>query len=319
MASQPPPGIGPVSATGMNKASRIILPVATNDGSTTAEKPTISLTAASGPAIGSVLSALDEEARQKLIAKEASGYVIQALRKLIKCEIGSTADQSWAAVAASATVNATVAMLAPTRPQAPLPAHSRSQAQPQEDLCIFARILDEGYSLKPANNQVPQRLLADKQALADCLGAYKVETPPKWFTYVVYRCPTKLRSIDEDILDPAADSAAFVPGQKTRETDSQKDAPLSGLRRRDILEEDPNARLGYADDIGLLATSPSLEGNVAILSRRAADFLEWGDVNKVSFDPSKCKAIHFSRKLPEIRAGNLVIKTSTEPVRWLSV
>ncbi|OLN95748.1 hypothetical protein CCHL11_02791 [Colletotrichum chlorophyti] len=60
-----------------------------------------------------------------------------------------------------------------------------------------------GYSLKPATNQVQQCLLADKQALADCLGAYKVETPTKWFTYVVPRCPTKLRSIGGDSLDPA--------------------------------------------------------------------------------------------------------------------
>ncbi|GKT70531.1 hypothetical protein ColTof4_02954 [Colletotrichum tofieldiae] len=127
------------------------------------QRPTISLTAASRPATGSVLSALDEEARKyeaqkevfwtiaqsvdsvvtsfdghrKQIATEATAYAIQALRKLTKTETGSTAARSWPTIAASASVDAPAAMQAPIRPQAPCPAQSGLLTQPKEGLRIF--------------------------------------------------------------------------------------------------------------------------------------------------------------------------------------
>ncbi|KAK2752250.1 reverse transcriptase [Colletotrichum kahawae] len=93
----------------------------------------------------------------------------------------------------------------------------------------------------------------------------------------------------------------------------------------DILANDQKLRFGYADDIGLLATSPSLVGNTAALSQEITQILNWGTDNKVKFDPAKCEAIHFSRKhnqsnnLPDIQARELTIKASTKPVRWLGV
>ncbi|OHW91300.1 reverse transcriptase, partial [Colletotrichum incanum] len=93
----------------------------------------------------------------------------------------------------------------------------------------------------------------------------------------------------------------------------------------DILADDRKLRFGYADDIGLLASSPSLEGNAAALSQEITQILNWGTDNKVAFDPAKCEAIHFSRKhnqsrdLPDIQAKDLTIKASTKPIRWLGV
>ncbi|KAK2023935.1 hypothetical protein LX32DRAFT_656591 [Colletotrichum zoysiae] len=107
--------------------------------------------AASRPATGSISSALDEEVRQhetrrdifltiaqsvdsvvasfdgrrKQIAKEATAYVVQDLGKLIKSETGSIDARSWAAVAASATVDNPTAWPALTCPRVPLPSQNR--------------------------------------------------------------------------------------------------------------------------------------------------------------------------------------------------
>lgn len=93
----------------------------------------------------------------------------------------------------------------------------------------------------------------------------------------------------------------------------------------DILAEDSKLRFGYADDIALLTTGPSLEENTITLSQEVTNVLDWGDENKVSFDPAKCEAIHFTRKhkqpkdQPTIKAKDLEINASTKPVRWLGV
>ncbi|KAF5527647.1 putative RNA-directed DNA polymerase from transposon BS [Colletotrichum aenigma] len=93
----------------------------------------------------------------------------------------------------------------------------------------------------------------------------------------------------------------------------------------DILADDRKLRFGYADDIGLVATSPSLEENATALGQEITSILSWGTENKVAFDPAKCEAIHFSRKhqqttdLPDIQARGLTIKASIKPIRWLGV
>ncbi|KAF4473686.1 hypothetical protein CGGC5_v017270 [Colletotrichum fructicola Nara gc5] len=188
------------------------------------------------------------EGPRKQIAKEATTYVVQALKRIMgNGTAAPTPSRNWAKVVASAESAAP----APAQAPAPAPAPARTQnpihlqaqtqtlAQPKEDLRVFARIPEEGltaarkhapfalrrkvcqalglqladiphiyhiatgYSLRPLNKQVQQALLTDKQKLADSLGAYKVETPTKWFTYVVPRCPAKLWTIDGDALDPA--------------------------------------------------------------------------------------------------------------------
>ncbi|KAF6823754.1 hypothetical protein CPLU01_11221 [Colletotrichum plurivorum] len=200
---------------------------------------------ASGAATGSILAAFDEQARlyearkdvfmtiaqsvdnvvssfegpKKQIAKEATTYVIQALKKLMDNQAAPSPNQNqaapipnrnWAAIAASA----------PTSASAPATTQNRTleRSLPQaklEDPRIFARIAEEGleaarkhapfalrqtvcqalklqlvdiphihhiatgYSLKPRNKEVQQSLLNNKQKLADCLGVFMIETPTK--------------------------------------------------------------------------------------------------------------------------------------------
>ncbi|OHW97429.1 reverse transcriptase RNaseH [Colletotrichum incanum] len=79
----------------------------------------------------------------------------------------------------------------------------------------------------------------------------------------------------------------------------------------DILADDPKLRFGYANNIGLLAEITCI--------------LDWGAENKVAFDHNKSEAIHFTRKhkqardLLGIKAGELEIKVSIVPIRWLGV
>ncbi|KAK6222515.1 hypothetical protein QIS74_04217 [Colletotrichum tabaci] len=298
MASQPPAGIGPLPASpagpdrgpgpppepiSPSRAKRRrntetqplrpslagSQPNTFNPAPPTAKGPPTLTSATGRTATGSVLSALDEEARhyearkdvfltvaqsvdnvvssfegpRKQIAKEATAYVIQALKKFINRENAPTLSRSWAAVTASAPATAPDPHRAPTHPQARPQTKSQAQPQPRpqpkEDLRVFARIPEEGlsaarknapfalrqtvcrtfdlqladiphiyhiatgYSLRPSNKQIQQGLLAEERKLAACLGAYKIETPIKWFTYVVPRCPAKLWSVDGDALDPA--------------------------------------------------------------------------------------------------------------------
>ncbi|KAF5482773.1 hypothetical protein CGCF413_v015565 [Colletotrichum fructicola] len=240
------------------------------DASTTAPLTAKGPTTITGTATGAVLTALDEEAKHyearkdvfiaiaqsvdnvvscfegptKQIAKEATAYVIQALKRIMGNEAAAPAPRrNWADVAASAPATAPAparnATRNPTQPQAQAQTQPQALTQLKEDLRVFARIPEEGlgaarkhapftlrrtvcqalslqladiphiyhiatgYSLRPLNKQVQQTLLANRQKLADSLGAYKVETPTKWFTYVVPRCPAKLWSLDGEALDPA--------------------------------------------------------------------------------------------------------------------
>ncbi|KAK1512600.1 hypothetical protein CABS01_16782 [Colletotrichum abscissum] len=228
---------------------------ATNDAPPSAKGPAISTAAApTGSATGLSNASFDDSRKQ--IAKEATAYVIQALKRLINHETTPAAARSWAAVAAPMAGNTTAATRSgqsSARPKPPLPAQDRPQAQSKEDLRIFARVPEEGlaaarkiapfavrqivckasglgladlphayhigtgYSLKPLNKQTQERLLASKAKLAECLGAPQVETPIRWHTYVVPRCPTKLHSIGGDVLDPATlveDEVFAQTGQK---------------------------------------------------------------------------------------------------------
>ncbi|KAK2738280.1 hypothetical protein CKAH01_18784 [Colletotrichum kahawae] len=174
------------------------------------------------------------EGYKKQIAKEATVCVIQTLKRLMNNEATATPTRNWASVAATAPATA------PGRNQAPTQPHRQPQAQAQtqpEDLRVFVRIPEEGleaarknapfalrrtvcqalnlqladvphiyhittgYSIKPINKQVQQSLLINKQKLANCLGAFKIETPTQWFTYAVPRCPFQLWSLDGDSMD----------------------------------------------------------------------------------------------------------------------
>ena len=53
------------------------------------------------------------------------------------------------------------------------------------------------------------------------------------------------------------------------------------------------ARLGYADDIALLATSKSLEENNNILANDFKNVTEWARGEGLTFDIKKSELIHF--------------------------
>src|SRR6201990_1382695 len=91
----------------------------------------------------------------------------------------------------------------------------------------------------------------------------------------------------------------------------------------------PSARFGYADDVALLATSPSLEANSQMLSSALHEALEWGAAEGVTFEPAKSELLHFSRKgadqnpsaTPSISAGPIIVSEGVERpyLRWLGV
>jgi ribonuclease HI len=98
----------------------------------------------------------------------------------------------------------------------------------------------------------------------------------------------------------------------------------------DIFLDDPKLRFGYADDIALYRTSPSLEENAELLGKDLTRVMDWGKENKVALDPKKGEVIHFSRRCkgpaktsaPDIVSSkhNYTIKPTDKPaVRWLGV
>jgi hypothetical protein len=99
-------------------------------------------------------------------------------------------------------------------------------------------------------------------------------------------------------------------------------APLFKLGR-------PRRRFGYADDVALLATSPSLEANSELLSDALQEALDWGAAEGVTFDPAKSELMHFSRRradqdpstTPTVSAGPISVTEGTERpyLRWLGV
>ncbi|KAF5500011.1 hypothetical protein CGCA056_v014968 [Colletotrichum aenigma] len=158
-------------------------------------------------AAGAVLTALSEEAKLYEARKDIFMAIAQSVDNVVSCFEGPRKQ-----IAKEATTYA----------------QTQTLAQLKKDLRVFACIPEEGltaarkhapfalrwkvcqalglqladiphiyhiatsYSLRPLNKQVQQALLTDKQKLADSLRAYRVETPTKWFTYVVPRCPAKL-------------------------------------------------------------------------------------------------------------------------------
>jgi hypothetical protein len=54
-------------------------------------------------------------------------------------------------------------------------------------------------------------------------------------------------------------------------------------------------RLGYADDVALLATSSSLEENNNTLAKDFQEVTEWAQHQGLAFDVSKTELMHFSR------------------------
>jgi hypothetical protein len=55
----------------------------------------------------------------------------------------------------------------------------------------------------------------------------------------------------------------------------------------------PQARFGYANDIALLAISPTLEENCQTLSDSLQEALDWGLLEGITFAPDKYKLMHF--------------------------
>lgn len=85
-------------------------------------------------------------------------------------------------------------------------------------------------------------------------------------------------------------------------------------------------RFGYADDIGLLAFSDSLQANCSQLQTDMQEALDWGAAEGITFDPEKSKLIRFTKSRkdslstsPRISAGTYCIKESLTPLRWLGV
>ncbi|KAF5498142.1 hypothetical protein CGCA056_v014980 [Colletotrichum aenigma] len=184
-------------------------------------------------AAGAILTALNEEAKhyearkdvfmaiaqsvdnvvscfegpRKQIAKEATTYVIQALKRIMWNK-SAAPNLSWNWADEDLRVFARIPEegLTAARKHAPFALRRKVCQALSLQLADIPHIyhITTGYSLGPLNKQVQQALLTNKQKLADSLGAYKVESPTKWFTYVVPRCPAKMWTLEGDALDPAA-------------------------------------------------------------------------------------------------------------------
>ncbi len=89
----------------------------------------------------------------------------------------------------------------------------------------------------------------------------------------------------------------------------------------------PERRFGYADDIGLLAISPSIASNSDTLRTYLEEILDWGTTEGITFDPKKSELIHFTRsrsdappdRSPPVASGPHLVQESTAPLRWLGV
>ena len=89
------------------------------------------------------------------------------------------------------------------------------------------------------------------------------------------------------------------------------------------------ARFGYADDVALLAISPSLDINSKSLSDSLQEALNWGSSEGITFDPGKSELMHFSRRradqdptrTPSVAAGPIQVSEGSERpyLRWLGI
>ena len=91
----------------------------------------------------------------------------------------------------------------------------------------------------------------------------------------------------------------------------------------------PRSRFGYADDVALLAISPSLATNSQALSASLQEALTWGSGEGITFDPDKSELLHFSRRRtdqdptsnPSVTAGPIKVCENTDRpyLRWLGI
>jgi hypothetical protein len=91
----------------------------------------------------------------------------------------------------------------------------------------------------------------------------------------------------------------------------------------------PRTRFGYADDVALLATSPSLVANSTALSESLQEALDWGATEGITFDPDKSELLHFSRRRqdqdpttnPSVAASSISVTEGTARpyLRWLGI
>ncbi|KAL6362151.1 hypothetical protein LRP88_04227 [Fusarium phalaenopsidis] len=61
-----------------------------------------------------------------------------------------------------------------------------------------------GFSIRPINTAIRDKIIASQEQLQHCLRASKVELPVKWFNYAIPSCPNKLPNILGDLVDTEA-------------------------------------------------------------------------------------------------------------------
>lgn len=84
---------------------------------------------------------------------------------------------------------------------------------------------------------------------------------------------------------------------------------------------------GYADDVAILESSPSLQENTSKIEIAINNALEWGQQEGITFEPSKSELMHFSRrhkdkfKSPSVITTKFTISESDERpyLKWLGV
>ena len=91
----------------------------------------------------------------------------------------------------------------------------------------------------------------------------------------------------------------------------------------------PRNRFGYADDVALLAVSPSLQDNATALTHDLQEILDWSTAEGITFDPDKSELLHFSRHrqdsdprmTPALSVGHITVsENAARPyLRWLGV
>lgn len=84
---------------------------------------------------------------------------------------------------------------------------------------------------------------------------------------------------------------------------------------------------GYADDVAILESSPSLEENSLKIRSAVNQALSWGEEEGLKFDPSKSELLHFSRKhrdkgsSPQVSTNSFSISENIERpyLKWLGI
>ncbi|KAF5498164.1 hypothetical protein CGCA056_v014991 [Colletotrichum aenigma] len=261
MASQPPAGSGPLpaSSAGPDRGSRAPLePSPTSRAkrrrgteaqlsqpSLAGSQPDASTTTpltAKGPstvnriAAGAILTALNEEAKHYEARKDVFMAIAQSVDNMVSCFEGPRKQ-----IAKEATTYEDLRVFARIPEEGLTAARKHTPFALRRKVCqaLSLQLADiphiyhitTSYSLRPLNKQVQQALLTNKQKLADSLGAYKVKSPTKWFTYVVPRCPAKMWTLEGDTLDLAAlveDEVLAQTGLKPTQAQQSRLGPLCG-------------------------------------------------------------------------------------------